>query len=429
MSGTQNGQLSTDPFHVYYNISIQNDDTTGLNPPPILKFDEIRNNTILQNPSDYFLSVVRFSVDTPTLPQFIPERDQSIPGNVNSTIYSVTYQLGNVIRQGFVQYVPQSPFVATPAAAPATQNISTSTYYYIYQPENWMIMVNKCLADTWDAFCTDMNAVVPTFKNTCGGDCPYFTFDKDSKKATLWTRQNVFQMQADGVPTAITYTADVVTAGGGPVQIYFNAPLYDLFSSITSLVNGFPSINVSSSSQGRNYRLCIYDDFTGNPLTAPTTYLPPTYTQQQATSVAPTSCAHLATRQEYATLQLWNPVSSIVFTTAGFPVNAEQVSNPVVFGYAARNLLNSGNNANIANVLTDFEVPLIYGDEYKPNISYVPSGEYRLIDLQSNSPLNNLQVSVSWKDATGTIHPFLLGSGATANLKIMFRKKTFNTGY
>lgn len=433
MSGTQNGQLSTDPFHVYYNISIQNDDTSGDNPPPILKFDEIRNGTILQNPSDYFLSVVRFSVDTPTLPIFIPER-RNTAGNVNELIYSVTYEWNGVRYQQFVTYVPQSPWIAPPLAAPAPQD-TQGTYYYIYQPEPFFAMVNRALADGWAAFL----ALAGAPAGLAVGNPPQFVFTKTNNFATLFVPRNYFLQSNAGIPTQAylnaTLDAGLAIAGNRvPVSLYFNSPMYELVSSLSAYNTGFLNVTPDVASLGRNYLIQFYDTYTGNATsvsnaTTAVNYIPPVYTPQYVNAVAPVQLTYISAQQQYATIALWNPVCSVVFTTAGFPVNPEQVSAPVVYGNTGRNLTNSGNNANIANVLTDFEVALDQGDEYKPTIHYTPSAEYRLIDLQSNAPLNNLQISVYWKDPTGTLHPFRLSAGATATIKVMFRKKTFNTGY
>jgi hypothetical protein len=71
----------------------------------------------------------------------------------------------------------------------------------------------------------------------------------------------------------------------------------------------------------------------------------------------------------------------------------------------------------------------VRGDESKPSIQYSPQGEYRLIDLQSNAPINNIEISVFWRDQYGILHPFVLEPGCFSSLKILFRKKIFNLVY
>ena len=60
--------------HTYYDISIFNNDTSG-DMPVNLKFTEQRSGgALVDNPSDYYLSIVRFEIDSPSLPVFIPQR-------------------------------------------------------------------------------------------------------------------------------------------------------------------------------------------------------------------------------------------------------------------------------------------------------------------------------------------------------------------
>jgi hypothetical protein len=85
-----------------------------------------------------------------------------------------------------------------------------------------------------------------------------------------------------------------------------------------------------------------------------------------------------------------------------------------------------GNNSNLTTTITDFEIAFSPNNTYKQTILYVPSGEYRLIDLVSDLPFYQLNVSVFWKDDGGNLIPLYLTGGSTANLKLLFRRKDFN---
>ena len=130
----------------------------------------------------------------------------------------------------------------------------------------------------------------------------------------------------------------------------------------------------------------------------------------------------------YSSAPLWNPCKQLIFTTSLMPVNNELVGLPVVQNSDPRLNTDIQNN-NFSPIITDLEVPLVSGDETKCNVSYSPSGEYRLIDLQSNQPINSIEISVYWKDQYGTLHPFTLESGCFSSLKLLFRKKVFNLIY
>ena len=66
--------LSQEPSHIYYDLNIVNNDTTGTKAPVKINFNEIRNSPIILNPEDYFVSVVRFKLETSyTLPAYVPQ--------------------------------------------------------------------------------------------------------------------------------------------------------------------------------------------------------------------------------------------------------------------------------------------------------------------------------------------------------------------
>ncbi len=72
---TRGNLTSADPYNLYYDINVVSDynpTLVGTTAPP-LTFNEIRQNPIIKFPEDYLLSVVRFSIETPTLPIFIPQ--------------------------------------------------------------------------------------------------------------------------------------------------------------------------------------------------------------------------------------------------------------------------------------------------------------------------------------------------------------------
>jgi hypothetical protein len=49
-----------------------------------------------------------------------------------------------------------------------------------------------------------------------------------------------------------------------------------------------------------------------------------------------------------------------------------------------------------------------------------------LVDLYGESPANQVDIQVYWKDQYGLIHPFYLASGCSGSLKLMFRRKDYN---
>jgi hypothetical protein len=124
--------------------------------------------------------------------------------------------------------------------------------------------------------------------------------------------------------------------------------------------------------------------------------------------------------QTYSTGATLSPIQSLIFTSSLVPILPQLTGVPrVLTGVNG----DSGQNDNLTNEITDLVVNLETGTEYFPSVLYLPTAEYRLIDLQSNSPLYGIQISVSWKDVYGITHDFYLQNGANCSLKILFRKK------
>jgi len=129
-------------------------------------------------------------------------------------------------------------------------------------------------------------------------------------------------------------------------------------------------------------------------------------------------------RQPYSTGATLCPIQSLVFTTTLMPVLPQLIGIPRVLN---NNNSSVGQNDNLSNEITDLVVNLVNGTEYFPNVLYLPTAEYRMIDLQGNAPLYGIQISVQWKDVYGIYHDFFLQNGCSCSLKIMFRKKDYSS--
>lgn len=437
-------QLSTrtnynsNPFHIYYDINMINNDTTGnLNSVP-LRFQETRNQVILQNPSEYFMSVVRFSLDTSSLPLFTPEVD-TLNGNTdaNKLVYQFAY--GTYAQDAGAQvfnvtFRPQDLTQQKPTVS--FDNLS-SPYYYIYNYQAFIDMINDALKGNIGAL--GVNKV------------PQFVFNKETNKAAIY-----FPQASTASPT---WGGQYISTNTTPYFLYMNAPLYQLFSSFNAEYCGQLPNNGVPSTTNTNfgwYRLTIpaamNTVFSGGstsninnimgfnnidtsvakngvlqgnePYVDAFNYFSFLNTSYYTSQTSPPIWTVLS--QDYPTTPLWSPVTSIVFTTGLMPICSELSGIPVVYGTGAINF-NQGDNANFVSILTDIEVPLVRGDEFKPQIFYEPKAEYRLIDLQSNNPVNSIEINVFWRDQFGNLHQFFLDTGCNATLKIMFRKKEFNT--
>jgi hypothetical protein len=111
------------PDQLYFDITVSNFKSTTTKPPQFY-FNESRTLPFVRNPEDYYLSILRFTVETGSLPVFIPSIEPN-QADRDKTIYSftleytdpttgVTYSSG----QEFINYIPQrSPNSAQLASA------------------------------------------------------------------------------------------------------------------------------------------------------------------------------------------------------------------------------------------------------------------------------------------------------------------------
>jgi hypothetical protein len=431
MSGINfDSRISYEPYHVYFDINILNNDTTGTQIPPNLQFTEIRNIPFLANPSDYFASVVRFNVETPTLPLVIPQARVGASvalGTINDTVYTVSMSytvLGvEVVQTTRVLYVPQSSAsLAPPPAVVANAADIINEYYYTYSYKPFIDMINTALRTCFTAFIA--LAGIPLIAPYTAADFPYLWWDEDANIATWVVPAQLFQTPTANNPTPLLLAAFIA---GGPIKLFFNAPLFNLFSSFSAFQNGY----LAPIPAGLNWRMNFPDTITVNPYLIDTPFAAGTLATfplqvplASGPPQQPIDRSLLRVSQEYCTTPLWCPVQSIVFTTSLLPIASSIISTPVLFG-AGATFTTAGSNSGIANILTDFEVALEKGWQFKPTVSYSPTAEYRLFDINGNAPLSAIELSVNWKDTFGRLNPLRLGSGCNASLKLMFRRKDF----
>lgn len=451
MSFTNSSVSLFEPYHIYYDLNITNNDTSNNNSTPFLEFNETRSNPILDNPSDYFVSVIRFSLETPSLPVFIPAPviPATTTGAPPNDLFNLNYYITMGAYDGPVPgagvwrefqvpllWIPEDLNATKPTIAQVNAGEFDGPYFYGYSYTHFIYnVVNKALADCYNG----LDLAFPAL-NLSQANQPFMTWESGADKASFYAPNSFFNQEEPNSRVAPLNTP------GNYVRLYFNQALFNLFSSFEAYknkVSGDPTTAQSGVGK-KDYIIKFYNQNNFNVGTPPfvgggvapapafytggfnvSPYLPlQAIPAQQTYPIPAMTRTFIIMKQEYTTTPLWNPVSNITFTTSLLPVNPNLVSTPLIF--------NSGttpqSQSNIANVLTDLEVPLIVGRDYKPNLLYVPQSEYRLIDLNGNVPLSSIQIGVFWRDSYGHLHPFYLLAGNSATIKLMFRRKDFQTG-
>jgi hypothetical protein len=412
---------NTDADTLYYNILVTNNNTgydasgnTIVTKQDIpLVFNEARVQPYINCASEYFMSVMRFSLDSQNLPLFIAEPIAGLPSNAVGiyTIYAVTIISAGVEYKSNVWWTPQNKITQAPVTA---DNYTSNPWWYCYSYEYFINLIN--------------NAFAQCVLDGAPGPAPFLTYQNGI--ISIVGSKALYKTDIDGMSVAS--------------EVYMNTSLYNLFCSLPAIKKVEPVTNVANGFN-ENYQLLFVENPSG--LT----------TIQVATDLTNPAVTYTAIKSscDFSPLATWNPIQSIVFTTSLLPVVPELNAKPAIYGssnniytttlvpngqqknpdgsvtslYTNSTYLNN-QNAEVRTILFEFVAPAtLNGIEYRPVINYAPVAEYRLVDLYDDKPINQLEISGFWKDRYGNLIPYLLPAGATASIKIMFRKKVFNFDY
>ena len=379
------------PYHIYLDLDVLNSDTAPTSRAPVLSFEETRTQPFLEgSASDYFVSIVRFSIQTGTsLPVFIPRIATGATDNptndINKTIYKITMtyeEATHAEKTSSVSYTPCNEAADLPRPPNDSGQDLSESYYYVKNYQDWISMINKTLKEMW----------ISAELGVQTGDLPYppyMELNPETYMVTLYAPKFYFDQRDIAPPTLPR------------MRLYFNTRLYELF---TSLPNTFVSY-----SGDKNYLMRIESSNLNTVL------------------ITSTNSRYISVPQELCTIGMWNPVASIAFTSTTLPVAQTLTGVPKQLTSSSDGMVGSG-APNVINILSDFEIPVSAANQYRPEISYVPQAEYRLVDMYENSDLRKVDISVFWKDRFGNLNPFRLQPGCAASLKLLFRHKHFYLG-
>jgi len=304
---------SSSADQIYFDVTITNfQSTTTI--PPLFYYNEQRTMPFVSCPEDYYLSILRFTLETGTLPIFLPTI-QPKQGDRDLTIYSVTLEyeyLGTkYFAQEFIRWVPQDKSAEIPPPPNATATgiqVNTTGYYNCYSYQWWLALIAQAFEVAFaslDAQVTTAGGVLPTQYP------PYINWDTSSSSATLFADVDGY----DQNPNILIEQ----------IGIYMNAPLFNLFNSFPSIYLGYVQVLA-----GKNFQIVVANIGSTNlqPIT-PASGSPP--------------WTAICVYQEYSTIAQWTPITAMVFTSNTLPIQPNQVSTPLVYNNGSQ-LQFGGNN-------------------------------------------------------------------------------------
>jgi hypothetical protein len=399
--------------HIYYNITISDDKTgtvssstgtiveqptQGSDIP--LVFNQIRATPYLLRPEEYYLTVIRFTIETPSFPLFIP-LVLAGQADVSKTVYSITLTYAGIPYKQPVYWIPQDETMPKPIGPVKQSDVSPANpYYYCYSYQHFADCINN-------SFKTATAAI--NLAHTKTYSAPYLQYDALTNLFTLGGNVDIYRTASNGALL-------------GTVGIYFNAELYNLFASLPYIYTAGNAVVVSGNNLQMDYQLLLTTG-TNVPTASPQPYI----TNIRRNTLYTTPINDVISVQEYQTLSLWCPVKSLIFKTNLLATAPEIMATPAVYEDGDYNINGAKQNADILNIMIDYVPQLDKGTEYKPYIFYQPNGEYKLTDLYGKTPVDAIDISVFWKDCFGNLIPFTLSASSSATIKILFRKKRFNS--
>ncbi len=380
----------------YYNVSIQFDKNSP-DLETVAEFQEDRDVPILNKPDDWYMCISRFTINGESIPIFIMDVEPN-PGDAtdpNFCVYSVTLFFSKLSGPDIIQtffkvnlvYDPQNSFSA-PSAPTATSSKSTNRYYYVFSYQHMLDMINVAL----ETSLADLKAA-ETAPQT---GAPFLRFDTATQLISL--------IVEDDYTNTVTGILDGVSQTVNQVGVAFNDKLYN------KSLQGIPAdFRGRGSSDGDDYQINVFAQFGNNNA----------YALPGGTIPAPPSVPDfLIFEQEGITLDQWNDVRDIVFTTRSIPIYKEMVKSS-----SSKDGLPT-----FLSTITDFQPNLATALSGSSILSFFQEGPYRLINLLSPYPMRTFDFQVSWIDKLGNQIPIFITFNQEINVRFaFFRKDSFTS--
>jgi hypothetical protein len=367
--------ITTENDNIYMNIVINgntpnyppnmNNSVTG-EQPVLAEYSENKTEPFLSKPSEYYAAVTRFVIPLNKVPLFImpivPNTYVSPidPGDVDQSTLVLGIQYLGVKYSEYVEYIADNDLTPPPA-----QNLPTqikTPYYYVYTYAALIEMLNLTLANLW--MVSGLAAANPSINP------PYFYYDP------------ALQLISIIVPSLFAV---------GTASIFINESSLQFLEAFEYSFNGY------NNTGGNDYYFIFQNQ---------TQFFYPQYTGTNTST-------YYKYTQEYNVLYYWASLRKILVLSNTLPILNEVVP--------------SNNNSGVIvglPIITDFIPQLSTAGDTRSIAIYNPSSQYRLIDLNGQSPISKIDIKLLWQDVQGNSYPIYISAGQEISLKIGFFKKT-----
>ena len=387
-------EQTDDSNFVYVNLLMANTTST---PTTYLSGSSIINATstyvasspFLENPSEYYGTIIRISIDAYSNPIFIPLVQTNQP-DPNLTVYAIQLGLNGIYSDVvYVEYVNITGTIVTPGPVGNNQDVSTA-YYFTYGYMQFLSMINTAMD-------------VALNGGTLGGHTymglnQYTSMITDIAPYTFYDKSYGIGIKAD--KTYYNQGANLVPQADS-IQIYVNDYLATLLNGLDfSYLQNSPAGSMGSSRVICNWMLNLYD---------------------QVTNEDSTGAYWIQYIQNQAEMCYWSaPAKYQVETT--MPVAVELSQTPL-------GITNEPQQNQYTSVLTDFIPDNTSPVAYHVQQIYNQVNTLRMFDMTSTTPLSRIDASVFWIDNYGRKFNIVLIPGVNIDVKYGFIKKSSYRGF
>ena len=336
-------------------------------------YNATKTTPLLDKCSDYYCSIIRFTIPLNTIPLFIaPIVPNQANPNLTPLVFGIFYNGGTFSTN--VLWTPES------TDSPPLQNQPTqviTAYYYSFYYDHFINMANTALQTVWVS--SGLAALFPTLLS------PYFLYDPETGLINLT------------VPACfVTLTAPAVAI---PILFMNESSIryYDAFPTFYRGLNNANGRDFDIDLPKVNVQKYVFHGTAANP-NDPT---------------IPSPVIYYRYLQDYEIIFIWSSLRRIIISTNTLPVVNEYVP--------AQD--NSGVN-NSFPILTDFIPNINLPGESRSIAYYNPTSQYRLVDMISNTPLQKIDIKIFWEDTNNNLYPLDISTGQQASIKIAFLRKS-----
>ena len=408
----------TDVNNVYLNVVFPGPDPSGPEHSTSGTIDITRTQAIIDKPSDFFISITRLTLPLSSEPLYIFPVVSIAQGNTPYDPYLSPFVIG--ITYNGLWYGASLLWQPEILAGYFLLNITIPTdynpnlaFYWMFSYDTLCSIVNEAVGRAFALFAA-ANA------GYLAGGQPWLSIDAAS---------GILSWSFPGGGAGVTWSSPPNQSGDVPAT-----PVPRLAQNIAlqSILDGWRTLLTNTTQPLTPINNPAYANDILN--------MQEIYVATQ--NPHPPLAAYFSVEQTTADISSWNSVRRIIVTSNSLPTTPEiipapplplapTVTNPPRPDGSRAIISSPGTQGGAASlpILADMILQTTNAGETRGVAFYEPTAQYKLVDMLSNAPLYRFDLTVSWVDTQGNVHPIQIPRNQQASLKIAFVRKPLYLHY